>query len=84
MFENTAWTFNGRIGDLKAIYTGAYLVRNLYQTNDYTNYARSNGGYYDFVHGRRREWNGLRQQVPIPVVCYSPVTSWQDTVRNTH
>ena len=31
---------NGKIGDLKAVYTGAYLVRNVEQVQDYTNYAR--------------------------------------------
>ena len=39
-FENTALTINGRLGDLKAVYTGAYLVRNVSQVQDYTNYAR--------------------------------------------
>ena len=24
-FENTAWTVNGKIGDIKAVYTGGYL-----------------------------------------------------------
>jgi iron complex outermembrane receptor protein len=28
-YENTAWTVNGKFGDLKAVYTGAYLVRNV-------------------------------------------------------
>ncbi len=45
-FENTAWTVNGKIGALKAIYTGGYLVRNLDQRNDYTSYAR--GVYADY------------------------------------
>ena len=45
-FENTSWTVNGKIGDLKAVYTGGYLVRNLDQRNDYTNYAR--GVYADY------------------------------------
>ena len=44
-FENTAWTINGKIGPLKAVYTGAYLVRNVSQVQDYTNYAR--GVYAD-------------------------------------
>ncbi len=45
-FENTAWTLNGKFGDLKAVYTGGYLVRNIDQTNDYTNYTR--GVYADY------------------------------------
>ena len=39
-FESTAWTVNGKIGDLKAVYTGGYLLRNVDQFGDYTNYAR--------------------------------------------
>ncbi len=86
-FENTAWTVNGKIGDLKAVYTGAYLVRNLYQTNDYTNYARSNGGYYYSCTGGGSSGTGFDSAPPLPstpVTCYSPVTSWQDTVKNSH
>ena len=79
-FENTAWTVNGKIGDIKAVYTGAYLVRNLYQTNDYSNYARSNGGYYYSCTGGSGGLVGSGK----PPICYSPVTSWADTVRNTH
>ena len=45
-FENTAWTVNGKFGDLKAVYTGGYLVRNVDQVGDYTNYAR--GVYADY------------------------------------
>jgi iron complex outermembrane recepter protein len=81
-FENTAWTVNGKIGDLKAVYTGGYLVRNVYQTNDYTNYARSNGGYYYSCTGGAAGNGAIGSGTPP--VCYSPVTSWQDTVRNTH
>ena len=45
-FESTAWTVNGKIGLLKAVYTGGYLVRNVEQAGDYTNYAR--GVYADY------------------------------------
>ena len=45
-FESTAWTLNGKFGDLKAVYTGGYLVRNVDQVGDYTNYAR--GVYADY------------------------------------
>ena len=45
-FESTAWTVNGKFGDLKAVYTGGYLVRNVEQVGDYTNYAR--GVYADY------------------------------------
>ena len=36
-WENTAWTVNGKIGALKAIYTGAYMERHISQQMDYTN-----------------------------------------------
>src|SRR5882757_4858048 len=45
-FESTAWTLNGKFGDLKAVYTGGYLVRKGEQVGDYTNYAR--GVYADY------------------------------------
>ena len=45
-YENTAWTVNGKIGDLKAVYTGGYLVRHIDQANDYSNYTRSSYGFY--------------------------------------
>src|SRR5580698_6638110 len=45
-FENTALSVNGKIGDLKAVYSGGYLVRNVDQVQDYTNYARGVYGYY--------------------------------------
>ncbi len=38
-FESTAWTLNGKVGPLKAVYTGGYLVRNVEQVGDYTNYC---------------------------------------------
>jgi iron complex outermembrane receptor protein len=69
-FENTSWTLNGRIGDLKAIYTGGYLDRNVSQVQDYTNYAR--GLYADYY------------QCLQNVRCYSPSASWQETENNTH
>src|SRR6202790_3875382 len=52
-FENTALTINGRLGDLKAVYTGAYLVRNVSQIQDYTNYARGVNAEYYQCHGLR-------------------------------
>ena len=76
-FENTALTINGRIGDLKAVYTGAYLVRNVSQVQDYTNYAR--GVYADYYqcHGAEPA-NGLASK------CYSPSSTWNETEHNSH
>jgi iron complex outermembrane recepter protein len=79
-YENTAWTLNGKIGDIRAVYTGGYMVRNIEQTMDYTNYARSAGGWYYSCTGGTAGGLGAG----TPVTCYSPVTSWHDTVHNTH
>src|ERR1700691_1165179 len=45
-FENTAWTLNGRLGDLKVVYTGGYLIRHVDAQQDYTAYTR--GIYADY------------------------------------
>ncbi len=45
-FTNTAWTVDGQAAWLKVVYDGAYLVRNVEQQTDYTNYARGLWGYY--------------------------------------
>src|SRR6202453_2436343 len=45
-FENTALVVNGKIGDMKLVYSGAYLVRSVDQQQDYTNYARGVGSSY--------------------------------------
>jgi iron complex outermembrane recepter protein len=86
-FENTALTITGKIGDLKAIYTGAYMVRHVEQTADYTNYARSTSGYYYSCAGGNGTGFGTPgspRTAGTPPVCYSPVSSWHDKVRNGH
>ena len=52
-FENTALTVRGNIGPLKALYAGAYLVRNIEQVQDYTNYNRDSpyADYYQCIPG---------------------------------
>jgi len=37
-FDNTAWTFEGRLAMLDVVYTGAFTDRNSEQTVDYTDY----------------------------------------------
>jgi iron complex outermembrane receptor protein len=89
-FENTAWTVNGKIGDLKAVYTGGYLVRHIDQTNDYSNYTRSAYGFYYTCSGGTGGGFGSPGSGPgvpaggAPLQCYSPITSWHDVVQNTH
>ncbi|MEI9889314.1 MAG: TonB-dependent receptor plug domain-containing protein [Caulobacteraceae bacterium] len=78
-FYNTAWTVNGKAGDLRLIYTGAWTDRRLKQQNDYTNYSRTlYGQYYECTGGG----NGFLGSGPAR--CYSPITNWYDKVRNTH
>ena len=43
-FGLTAWSLNGRIGQLDVVYTGGYLDRDVFYTQDYTGYT--NGGGY--------------------------------------
>ena len=77
-FENTSWTVDGKVGDLKLVYTGGYLDRHINEQQDYTNYSRSAGGMYYQCIGGSTGWTA-----PTPV-CFSPIGYWQDTVRNTH
>ena len=85
-FEDTAWTLNGQIGFLKAIYTGGYLVRNVDAQQDYTNYSR--GYYADFYQCTTNGSAGatyVHYGVPGPrSQCYSPSAWWHNTQRNTH
>lgn len=86
-FENTALTITGKIGDLKAIYAGSYLVRNIEQTADYTNYTRSTSGYYYSCAGGNGTGfgtPGTPHTAGTPPVCYSPISSWHDQVHNAH
>jgi iron complex outermembrane recepter protein len=79
-YENTSWTVNGKISDLKLVYTGAYLDRTIENAMDYTNYARSQGGFYYTCGG-----GGAPMGKGVgPLTCYSPVSSWIDDVHTTH
>ncbi|HET9388672.1 MAG TPA: TonB-dependent receptor [Steroidobacteraceae bacterium] len=78
-FESTAWTLNGKLGFLKAVYTGGYLVRKVEQVGDYTNYAR--GVYADYYqcYGPGTAYdNALKSR------CFSPSAAWRSVERNTH
>src|SRR5437762_2939561 len=76
-FENTAWTLNGKLGPLKAVYTGAYLIRNIDAIQDYTNYAR--GFYADYY-----QCHGSETSNPNDSTCFSPSTVWNEHEHNTH
>ena len=43
-FGQTAWTVEGRVGELRALYAGAYLQRDIDQVYDYSEYVNV-GGY---------------------------------------
>ncbi len=85
-FENTAWTLNGKFGDLKAVYTGGYLVRNVDQVGDYTNYAR--GVYADYYQcigpGRGFAVNGGNGDPNLTSQCFSPSAYWHSIEKNEH
>ena len=68
-FESTAWTLNGMLGPISAVYTGSYLDRNVDQAGDYTNYSRGvYANYYQCV----------------PSTCYSPSAAWTSIEKNEH
>ena len=77
-WTNTAWTVNGRIGDLRAVYTGGYMYRHIDQQMEYTNYSRSVGGQYYECTGGSTGWGNAAPQ------CYSPAVFWHDSVDSTH
>ena len=91
-FENTAWTLNGKIGALKAVYTGGYMVRNVEQVSDYTNYAR--GVYADYYQcygpgsGKYSAGHGYAiygvGDPNLTSKCFSPSSTWHEAERNTH
>jgi iron complex outermembrane receptor protein len=76
-FENTSLTVNGKVGDLKLVYSGGYLVRNVDQVNDYTNYARGVYGYY-------YQCAGYSSKSAAAGACYTPSSTWEEKERNTH
>ncbi len=78
-FESTAWTFNGKFANLKAVYTGGYLVRNVEQIGDYTNYAR--GVYADYY---QCYGPGTGYDNSLTSKCFSPSATWRSSERNTH
>ncbi len=76
-FENTALTVNGKIGDVKLVYAGSYMVRKVDQQGDYTNYAR--GVYADYYQCTNPGQAGAPKSQ-----CYSPSAYWRETDTATH
>jgi len=82
-WENTAWTLNGKLGDIRAVYTGAYLSRTIDNAMDYSNYTRSGGGFYYTCAGSTNK-GVIGGGKGFPLTCYSPVLSWNDYVETKH
>ena len=82
-FHNTAWTVNGRLGALEALYTGAYTERTTDQVVDYSDYL--------FV-GQYLPYYICDYSVTYPAAaptgtCYAPnlfVNSHSETKVQTH
>ena len=78
-FESTAWTVNGKFGQLNAVYTGGYLVRKVDQVNDYTNYSR--GVYADYY---QCFGPGSGGNTNLTSTCFSPSVIWRSAEQNQH
>jgi iron complex outermembrane recepter protein len=84
-FENTALTVNGRIDQLKVVYSGGYLTRTVDQVQDYTNYSRAKYAvYYQCILPGSPFVNYVAQNPSYPGTCFSPSTVWTDHEVNTH
>jgi iron complex outermembrane recepter protein len=73
-FEMTSLTVDGKIGPLKAVYSGGYLVRNVEQSGDYTNYSRAIYAEYYQCYGK----------YDLTPKCFSPSASWHTREENKH
>jgi outer membrane receptor protein involved in Fe transport len=82
-YQSTAWTLNGKIADfLSVVYTGSYMVRNVDQQQDYSNYMTSRHGSYYACSGSGAGYYYFRSAKPT--TCYPPLGSWRDQIENTH
>src|SRR5229473_2302446 len=89
-FEDTQLTITGRISQLKFVYTGGYLDRNVTQVQDYTNYSRGTyAGYYQckypgYPFAYNAATNMILPTTNSPGYCYSPSEFWTDHQNSTH
>ncbi len=73
-FSNTSLTINGQMGPIHGVYSGGYLVRDVDQVGDYTNYAR--GVFADYY-----QCYGAYAGTPT---CFSPSSTWREVEKNKH
>jgi iron complex outermembrane receptor protein len=73
-FEMTSLTVDGKLGFLKGVYTAGYLVRNVEQSGDYTNYSRAIYAEYYQCYGK----------YDLTPKCFSPSASWHTSEQNKH
>jgi iron complex outermembrane recepter protein len=78
-YWNTAWSLNGKLGDFKVVYTGAYMSRHIQSQGDYTNYARATYGTFYQCTGGHTYWNNGGT-----AYCYAPNAYWTDQIKTTH
>jgi iron complex outermembrane receptor protein len=84
-FSATAWTLNGRLGLLNAVYTGGYISRTVDQVTDYTAYARGLfASYYQCDGPTLAAYNGGYATKLATDQCGSPSAYWRDIVKETH
>lgn len=81
-YSNTAWTVNGKLGDISLIYTGGWTLRNINQQMEYSNYTRTYYGTYYTCSGGNTSYSAIDQGGPLQ--CNSPITSWHDAIKSTH
>ncbi|MDT8439367.1 MAG: TonB-dependent receptor plug domain-containing protein [Wenzhouxiangellaceae bacterium] len=91
-FNQTSWTLNGRLGMLEAVYTGAYLYREVEQSVDYTGYNNAGAfiAYYTCTYDNPDyivNYDIDPQFITDTRACLDPtkgVQIKQDHTRNTH
>jgi outer membrane receptor protein involved in Fe transport len=81
-YSNTAWTINGKLGDISLIYTGGWTLRNINQQMEYSNYTRTYYGTYYTCSGGTTSYSAI--DLGGPLKCNSPITSWHDSIKATH
>jgi hypothetical protein len=76
-FESTAWTVNGKLGPLKAVYTGGYWCAT----------RRAGGRLHQLLRGVYADYYqcyGPGAYTPNLLKCFSPSATWRSMERNAH